>query len=157
DAREYMKQCENALSAYSQYGEVVIWLDHRLSNQLILIRVLDWFSRQDLGGVKLSFICVGQFSGVERFAGLGQLDANQLLSLADTRVPVSEAQYSTAKAAWRAFTSPDPGDIERLIESDTSHLPFLAAALRRHLEEFPSVDNGLSRTERQALSVLREH
>ena len=35
-------------------------------------------------------------------------------------------------------------------------MPFIAAALRRHLEQFPSADNGLSRTERQALSVLRE-
>jgi hypothetical protein len=35
-------------------------------------------------------------------------------------------------------------------------LPFIGAALRRHLEQFPSADNGLSRTERQTLSVLHE-
>src|SRR5205814_2255598 len=46
--------------------------------------------------------------------------------------------------------------IERFIHSDTSALPFLARALRRHLEQFPSVENGLSRTERQALSVLAD-
>ena len=66
-------------------------------------------------------------------------------------------QYRTARAAWNAFTSPDPTEIERFIATDTSALPFLAAALRRHLEQFPSVDNGLSRTERQALFVIREH
>ena len=44
-----------------------------------------------------------------------------------------------------------------LIGTDTSALPFIATARRRHLEEFPVVDNGLSRTVRQALSVLREH
>jgi hypothetical protein len=31
----------------------------------------------------------------------------------------------------------------------TESLPFLAAALRRHLEEFPWTTDGLSRTERQ--------
>jgi len=39
----------------------VIWLDNKLSNQLILIKVLDWYSRRDLGGVKLSLICIGDY------------------------------------------------------------------------------------------------
>jgi hypothetical protein len=72
------------------------------------------------------------------------------------QLPIDETQYCTARAAWNAFTSPDPTDIERFIATDTSALPFIAAALRRHLEQFPSADNGLSRTERQALSVLRD-
>jgi hypothetical protein len=93
---------------------------------------------------------------MDHFVGLGQLHANQLASLADTRLPVGEGQYRTARAAWNAFTSPDPAEIERFVATDTSALPFIAAALRRHLEQFPSADNGLSRTERQALSVLRE-
>jgi hypothetical protein len=33
-------------------------------------------------------------------------------------------------------------------------LPFLAAALRRHLEEFPSTLNGLSRTEQRAATLM---
>jgi hypothetical protein len=157
EARQYLKKCEDALAAYSQHDEVVIWLDHGLSRQLILIKVLDWYSRQNLDGVKLSLISVGRYAGVDNFVGLGQLNANQLMSLADTRLPVGEAQYGAARAAWKAFTSPDPRHIEQFIESDTSALPFIAAALRRHLEQFPSADNGLSRTEREALSVLRDH
>jgi hypothetical protein len=156
EARQYLEECEKALAAFSQHEEVVIWLDHKLSNQLILIKVLDWFSRQDLGGVKLSLICIGRYPGMDHFVGLGQLQANQLASLADTRLPVGRAQYVTAQAAWSAFTSPDPSEIEGFIETDTSALPFLAAGLRRHLEQFPSLENGLSRTERQALSVLRD-
>jgi hypothetical protein len=109
-----------------------------------------------LGGVKLSLICIGRYHGRDHFVGLGELNANQLASLADTRLPVGEAQYRTAQAAWNAFTSPDPIEIARFLETDTS-LPFIAAALQRHLEQFPSIDSGLSRTERHALSVLREH
>ncbi len=33
-------------------------------------------------------------------------------------------------------------------------LPFLAAALTRHLEQFPSVRNGLSRSEHQILEIV---
>jgi Sigma-70, region 4 len=156
DARQYQTACENTLAAFSQHDEVVIWLDNKLSNQLILIRVLDWFSRPNLGRVKLSLICIGQYPGRDHFRGLGALTADQLASLADTRLSVGEAQYRTAQAAWTSFTSPDPTEIQRFIATDTSALPFLAASLRRHLEQFPSVDNGLSRTERQALSVIHE-
>jgi hypothetical protein len=147
-AQQYLKACDDALAAFPQHEEVVIWLDYRLSDQLILIKVLDWFSHQHLGAVKLSLI--------DRFATLGQLTAVQLASLADTRLPVTDAQFRLAHVAWNAFTSPDPTAIERLIKGDTSALPFLAAAFHRHLEQFPSVDGGLSRTERQALSVLHE-
>ena len=156
-ARAYLRACDDAIAGFTQHDEVVIWLDHRLSDQLILIKVLDWFSRQNLGGVKLSLICAGSYPGKDPFVGLGQLTANQLASLADTRLPVGAAEYRTARAAWNAFTSADPAGIEHLLRTDTSSLPFLAAALRCHLEQFPSVGNGLSRTERQALSVLRDH
>ncbi|HET9216345.1 MAG TPA: DUF1835 domain-containing protein [Terriglobia bacterium] len=155
EARKYLQACQDTLSAYSQHEEVVIWLDHRLSNQLILVKVLDWFSRQNLGAVKLTLLCIGQIDGVTPF-GLGALEANQLLSLVDTRRPVTEAQFRTAQTAWRAFTSPNPKEIERFIRSDTSALPFVGSALRRHLEQFPSVHNGLSRTEQQALSFLND-
>ena len=94
EARQYLKACENTLAAFSQHEEVVIWLDNRLSNQLILIKVLDWFSRRNLGGVKLSLICIGQYPGLDHFLGLGALTADQLASLADTRLPVGEAAVS---------------------------------------------------------------
>jgi hypothetical protein len=99
EARQYLKECEETLAAFSQHEEVVIWLSHTLSNQLILIKVVDWFSRRDLGGVKLSVICVGRYPGMDHFVELGQLRANQLASLADTRLPVGEPQYRTARAA----------------------------------------------------------
>jgi hypothetical protein len=157
EARQYLKACDDTLAAFPEHEEVVIWLDHRLSDQLILIKVLDWFSLQNLRGVKLSLICIGRYPGRDHFVALGEPTADQLASLADTRQRVTDAQFLLAQAAWTAFTSPDPTAIEGLMETDTSALPFMAAALRRHLEQFPSGDNGLSRTERQALSVLGEH
>src|SRR5262245_59992884 len=134
EAQQYLKACEDTLAAYPQHEEVVIWLDHRLSDQLILIKVLDWFSHHDLGGTKLSLICVGDYPGMDDFVGLGALPADRLAPLAPTRLPVHEAQYHTAQAAWNAFTSSDPTAIERFIQTDTSALPFIAKAFRRHME-----------------------
>jgi hypothetical protein len=157
ETRKYLQDFQDTLDSYRQHEEIVIWLDPRLSDQLILIKVLDWFGRQDLGKVRLSLICDDHFAAVADFSGLGALTADQLASLLDTRAPVREAQLQTAQAAWSAFTSPDATAIETFLGTDTSALPFIAAALRRHLQQFPFRDNGLSRTERQALSILREH
>ncbi|HEY4574107.1 MAG TPA: hypothetical protein VIJ26_09095, partial [Thermoanaerobaculia bacterium] len=45
---------------------------------------------------------------------------------------------------------------EAILARDTSPLPFLAGALRRHLEELPWVPDGLARSERQILVALRQ-
>lgn len=157
EARRYLQTFEDTLDAISKHDETVLWLDHRLSDQLILIRLLDWFSRLQIRRANLNLICIGHYPGIDGFVGLGLLTANQLSSLADTRLRVSDAQFRLARMAWSAFTSSDPTAVERVVKHDTSALPFLAAALRRHLEQFPSAGSGLSRTERQILAVLREH
>ena len=72
-----------------------------------------------------------------------------------TRAPVTDAQLALATRAWSAFRAPDPREIERLLETDTTPLPFLAPALRRHLEELPWTADGLSRTERRILELAR--
>jgi hypothetical protein len=136
------------LRHFAEHQETILWFDHRLSNQLLLIRALDWFSRQDLTGRKLSIIFAGRTI-------LGGLTADKLASLAPARVPAAKAHFELARSAWTAFASSDPSAIERLLAADTSALPFLAEALPRHLEEYPAED-GLSRTQRQALTVLRE-
>src|SRR5262249_14115458 len=116
---------------------------------------LDWFSLRDRGATALSLVCIGAFPGVARFFGLGQLTGAQLAKLFPARRPVTPAQVAVARDAWAAFRAPDPTRLAALLREDTTALPFLAAAIRRHLEEFPSVGDGLSRTEREALSAVR--
>jgi hypothetical protein len=69
---------------------------------------------------------------------------------------VTVEEFELGAAAWAAFSSEDPAAIEMLLAGDTSALPFLAGALRRHLQQLPSVENGLTRTERQILEVASE-
>jgi hypothetical protein len=145
---------QRGMEAYPQYEEVVLWFEHDLFDQLLLIRHLDWFARRGLGSTKLSLICIDRFPGIEMFLGLGQLTADQLRPLLDTRAAVNAAQVELGRRAWRAFTSPDPTEIEGVLRSDTGALPFLGAALRRWLQEFPATGSGLPRSEREMLSIL---
>jgi hypothetical protein len=116
--------------------------------------VLDWLARRDLGTMRLSLICIDAYPGVALFYGLGQLTPGQLAALFPTRQAVTAAQLALARTAWDAFPSPNPTAMETLLASDTSALPFLRAALLRHLEEVPAVGNDLSHTERQTLDTL---
>lgn len=142
-----------ALAAFRDHEEVVLWFEHDLFDHLQLLQILDWFAGQDLGRTRLSIIQIGAFPGVDPFHGLGQLTGEQLLTLIPARKTVSTEQLALGSAAWKAFCAPQPGDIVSLLSAETRALPFLAAAIRRWLEEFPALQNGLSRTEHQLLKA----
>ena len=142
------------LADFQKHEEVVLWFEHDLYDQLQLIQILDWFSRQPPNGSRLSLICIGEFPGRPRFAGLGQLTPPELLSLFPARHEVTESELQLGSTAWTIFCAPDPSGIEDLISGNTSPLPYLPGALQRHLEQFPSTRNGLSRSEQQILEIL---
>lgn len=157
DFMDYHTRLDDALAKFADYAEVILWLEHDLFDQLILIRLLDWFSKQDLSRTKLSLICIGEFPGIKRFIGLGQLTPDQIASLYGTQHPVSAEELDLAKQAWSAFCSKDPATLVQFISNlhcETSNLQFLKDALIRHLEQYPSVKNGLSKTEQSILKAV---
>jgi hypothetical protein len=147
---------EEALACFSEHDEVVLWFEHDLFCQLHLVYLLNWFARHELGKTTLSLICIGEFPGKENFRGLGELNADELASLFPRRRVVTKAQMELAASAWRAYCSPDPTAIEKLLQTDTSPLPFLQDALKAHLKRFPSLKNGLGRIENRALELVRD-
>jgi hypothetical protein len=154
DALEDFRARDSILEGFRNEHEVVLWFEHDLYDQLQLVQILDWLAEQDRGKTILSLIAIDSFPDRASFHGLGELTPAQLSSLFPTRRPITAAMFTVAHVAWDAFRSPDPTTIERVLSGDTAALPFLAAALKRHLQEFPSVMSGLSRTERQLLEAL---
>ncbi|HKH49199.1 MAG TPA: hypothetical protein VKM72_31420 [Thermoanaerobaculia bacterium] len=149
-----LTEWDHALEDHRTVDEMVLWFEHDLFDQLLLIRTLDGLASRDLGLTRLSLICIGEHPEVKPFHGLGQLSPEQMAALLETRRPVTRDQMVLARHAWRAFCAAEPIGIEVAIRRDTSTLPFLAGALHRHLQEFPALRGGLSRTERQALEAL---
>lgn len=138
---------------FPHHEEIVLWFEHDLFDQLQLIQVLEWLSRQELGKTKVSLINIDSFPSVVPFHGLGQLNAEQLESLFPQRTRVTAEQYELAKEAWEAFRSSTPTQLQSLVKSNPKELPFLRAALERWLEEFPSAENGLPRSCRHLLEA----
>jgi len=152
--RRDFEERDARLREAGRYDAITLWFEHDLLDQLQLLQLLDWFAGADLGGTDIGMICIGDFPGVDSFRGLGQLTPEQIVSLWPRRAPVTAAQLRLGRDGWAAFRSPDPRAIERFLAQDLSPLPFMAAALRRHLEEFPGVVDGLGRTHRQLLSLV---
>lgn len=147
---------DRTLEDYRSYDEVVLWFEHDLFDQLLLVRTLDLYAARNLGATELSLICIGEFPGVVPFHGLGDLTPQQMATLLPRKQRVNQGQKLLARDVWKAFCAPDPTGLEELRRGDTSPLPYLSGALRRHLQEFPSVWNGLSRSEHQILRALAQ-
>jgi hypothetical protein len=153
DALADFQRRDAMLTNASGEDEIVLWFEHDLYDQLQLLQLLDWYAAHPPQG-KLSLICIGAHPEAAIFYGLGQLTPAQLAALCPQRHTVTEAELTLSRAAWAAFRSPDPTALERLLEGDTSALPFLRAALTRHLEEFPDSQSGLALSEKNILRVV---
>ena len=148
DARDDLEEFQAKIDRYSDYSEVVIWCEYDLLDQVVLLRVLEWFGRHPPCATKLSLIDAGSH--------LGPLAKPELDALFEKRQPVTPAQLALAREAWEAYTAEDPRGIVELLRRNTSALPYLDGAMRRHLEEFPSERTGHSRTEETALRIWNE-
>lgn len=149
-----LKAQEEKLTTFREHDEVVFWFEHDLFCQVHLIYLLDWFGKQQAGATRLSLICIAAFPGRENFRGLGELAPDEMASLFRGRQPVIQSQLALASAAWRAYCSADPTEVQNLLTTDTSSLPFLKAALNAHLRRFPSTTNGLGLIENTLLQLI---
>jgi hypothetical protein len=147
-ARGGFAERDRAIQKLDDVDEVVLWFEDDLYDQLQLIQLLDFFARTPVKGKKISLVVVDGYIPPLSAAKIKELDA--------ARAAVTTAQFDLAKRAWKAFGSDDPQAILPLLREDTSALPYLAAALKRHVEEFPSLENGLSRSEHEALSAIND-
>jgi hypothetical protein len=130
---------------------VVLWFEHDLYDQLQLIQILAGLP--DLP-TRVELICIGSFPGRPGFAGLGELEPDELASLWPLRTSVTPEHVHLARAAWAVVRGDDPLALARAAATRDERLPYLAPALRRLLEELPGTRDGLGRTERQLLEAV---
>jgi len=150
----HLEQFDEGLATAAGHEEAVLWFEHDLFDQVLLVHHLAWWPVFAPASTRLSLVCIDAFPGVLPFHGLGQLSPTQLATLFPVRLPVTPDQRELAGRAWSAFTADNPAGLVRLLTSDTSPLPHLGAAVRRYLEDYPAVRTGLSRTETMILEAL---
>jgi hypothetical protein len=137
---------DQVLTDFGSHEEVVLWFEHDLYDQLQLAQLLDFFASAELGGTRLTLVCGPEY--------LGPATPQRLAERFGDRTEVSAEQLALGRAAWAAFRSPDPRAVAARVMLEMPELPFLRTSLIRHLEQFPSTRNGLSRSEQQALEAI---
>jgi hypothetical protein len=150
-----LRRWRAVIDADEKYSELVLWFEHDLFDQLNLIQLLARIGRDRPVRKPVSLISVDRYPGHPTFKGFGELQPADLAALFERRRRVSPEQYALAASAWDAFRSRSKARLESLLHDDTSALPFLAAALRRYLDEDPADAGGLTRSERRLVEQLQ--
>ena len=156
EAEMFLDQQDQKLEQWTHHTEIILWFEQDLFDQIILIYLLDWFARRSVKIGQISLVCIGDHPEIRHFTGLNQLDVDQLALLFAQRQPVNEAMFDLAHRAWAAFTAASPLDLISLMEREMSALPFLHSALRRHMQDYPNVQDGLSLTEHRVLEGIAD-
>jgi hypothetical protein len=138
--------------AASRYERVVLWFEHDSYDQLNLARCLAQFAETMPG--RLEMVTLEHYPGAMRFIGLGQLPPEALRLLWDERKPVSRRQAQAGGIVWTLLRRADPTPLAAAAAAGIPELPYLARAMRRHCQEFPWTNDGLSLTERLILQLL---
>jgi hypothetical protein len=154
EVRATLSGWDAQIAAAGQHDETVLWFEHDLFDQLLLVRTLDLLGRQrgTARPARVSLICINAY--------LGYLTPAELHGLWPSRAPVTDAQYAIAHQVWQAYRQPHPTALvaaRRQLRTDReawAPMPFLGDAIERFFEEFPSTTNGLSRTADTALRLL---
>ena len=131
-----------ALDEAMEHDEIVLWFEHDLYCLLHLIALLDRFAAHR--NVSLVF----------PREPLGLSEPLEFNVLCDSRRAVTPSMFELGRAAWRAYTSPDPTAINELLAADLSDFPFLHEGLLLHASRFPSTRNGLGELENRAINLI---
>ncbi|MEJ1962365.1 MAG: DUF1835 domain-containing protein [Gammaproteobacteria bacterium] len=152
---ETRREDEALLKAVDGYERIVLWAEHDNYDQLMLIRVLALYANTRKPRT-FELLGLDEFPGSARFLGLGQLPPEALRMLWPTRQPVTEKMLAFGSRAWDAVRLEDPRSFSEIANLRTAPLPHLPRAAHRHLQELPSLENGLSLTEQLVLQAVSE-
>ncbi len=140
----------------AQYQRRVIWVEHDNYDQLMLIYLLAHLPSELIESTQV--IEIDRFPGHARYIGLGQLPPQALRSCWQKRKAVTPEMIITAQRVWRALCCESPREIALLLstplDEQFAHLPHV---LRRHLQQLPHCDTGLSMTQQFAVKLLLAH
>jgi len=135
------------LRRHAEFDTVEFWFEHDLYDQLQLIQVLSFFSDESrTEGLIL----------VQADDFLGRQTAETILRFADRARTLGVDDLDLADLLFADLAMPTPEPIIRRLDEPADALPFAAPAMHRFLEELPSPQSGLGRTEATALSGLTE-
>jgi hypothetical protein len=156
EAISQLTQSYGHLDRAHDYDAVYLWHEHDTYDQLLVAKLLDYFSDPAKRPPVVKMINVTHFPGVKIFNGIGQLPPEAMRVLWHEFEAVTPAQYEIGQQTWAAVRSPTPAALQQIVATGTPELPTMAIAMDRFLKELPSKRNGLNLTENLTLQILHD-
>lgn len=133
------------LTPASELDTIYLWTGTGVADQLsLLFSIHLLLELKHTDPHKLSLV---HFEGHPRLDGIVRaLSTLTPEDLADHPAPtvLTSAQLDECRAAWAAYTAPDPEALQNLTAMEQSAMPHLQSALRLILRRYPRRDTGLS-------------
>lgn len=145
--RDYEKR-DAIIRRAGTFDEIVLWFEHDLFDQLQILQILAALREPANGAAVVELVQTDHYLGLQ--------SAEELLGLLPKRRSVTALTQAGAQRAWEAFTGDNPTALQAACQAEYPGLPFLRAALYRLCEEYPSVRNGLRRSEQQLLEAVAQ-
>lgn len=124
---------------------IILWFDACVFDQSMLVHILCCLKHLRRKNVEL--LCIDSFPGITPFNGLGQMAPSQLASVFNKRTPVTDEQFFYATKVDRAFAEQALDLLKEIADEEGAPIPWVAAATRRWIEEFPDPQTGFGRLE----------
>jgi predicted enzyme related to lactoylglutathione lyase len=140
----------------NRHGRYVLWFEADLYDQLQIIQILARLSEIEVPAERITLVCIGEYPGIARFGGLGELSADQLRELPSTTActRLTPVALDFATRAWAAFRAPTPEHLGEISAARCGELRFVGEAFDRLAREYPSTRDGLSLTQRRVLAAV---
>ncbi|MDH3327472.1 MAG: hypothetical protein OEM38_12255 [Gammaproteobacteria bacterium] len=155
DILALFSQRNQIISNFLQFNEIVLWFDSGLNNQLQMIQLINWFSKQQTRHVVISIVSTSRLADVIGFVDFALLKETQLEKLYRKKTELTNSQTEQCNQAWRALTSKTPVNLLKFFPRDMSSMPYLKNAILRFVQQFPSKKNGLCKTEQLIIHAIK--
>ncbi|MDH5547478.1 MAG: DUF1835 domain-containing protein [Gammaproteobacteria bacterium] len=139
---------------FAQYDEMILWFSDNLYNQLILLQLLYWLSELNTGRLEITYISPDRLPVSKHLRTFDVMSDDQIYLLYKKRLDISINQIDIARSVWQAICSDDPRDLLGFTPRHLAAIPYLADAVQRLIQQYPSKSNGLSRSEKQILEIM---
>lgn len=141
------------------YEEVTLWFEFDLHCQINLLGVMQLLQQHaDLSGPNIYLVSQDSYPGIENFRGMGQLSPDQLEDLYDTRLHLTDYDFTLAKEAWQKYILFNAQQLQDWLNNVTfwGSLHHLKAALMAQVKRLQTDAQGFNYIA-QTLLNLHQH
>ena len=145
--KEYRSLCN-----HKQQDQIILWFEYDLFCQINMLAVISWL-KSHRRYADISLVCSGNEDETDKLYGLNDLSDEQLISLYENRIHLSQNDIEYADYVWQLYCSDNPIRLENLMDFENYQYEYLSDAIKTHLKRFPTIKNGLNEIENKILEL----